>query len=204
MDAFGVYLPAWLPSWQRLLPAVLLFIAVGFLIVLVQRALARALARAVRQKHLPTETALILRRSIGLGLWLLLILSTLRHVGVNVDGLWTLLLSTLAVIGVGLLAVWTMISNFTASFFIWIWRPYELGDKVELIPDGFKGRVVDRNLMFTAIREEDGSVLMVPNNFFFQKVTRRAPDDVGLTELERLERGEWRRPSAEERRHPKS
>lgn len=92
--------------------------------------------------------------------------------GLSVSGLWALLASVAALIGVGFLAVWTIISNMTASFFITIWHPFRLGETVELLPDGLSGRVIDRNLMFTVLREERGTILHVPNNFFFQKVFR--------------------------------
>ena len=187
MNAFGLDWPQWLPSWQQLLPSLIIFVVGALVVALVQRALGRALARASRHTPMSAETALTLQRVSAGALWLLLVLLTLRHLGVNVDGLWTLLVSTLAVIGVGLLAVWTMVSNITASFFIWIWRPYELGERIELIPDGIKGRAVDRSLMFTVIREEDGSTLMVPNNLFFQRIIRRAPNDGRQTALERWE-----------------
>lgn len=179
--------PKWLPGWQHLLPSLLVFAVGVLLVVLVQRMLGRALMRAKRHTPMSAETALVLQRLTGGALWVMLVLVTLRHLGVNVDGLWTLLVSTLAVIGVGLLAVWTMVSNITASFFIWIWRPYELGERIEVIPDGIKGRAVDRSLMFTVIREEDGSTLMVPNNLFFQRIIRRAPNDGRRTTLERWE-----------------
>ena len=180
-------------DWHQLLPSLIIFAVGALLVMLLQRALRRALARASRHTPMSAETALTLQRVTAGALWLLLVLLTLRHMGVNVDGLWTLMVSTLAVIGVGLLAVWTMVSNITASFFIWIWRPYELGERIELIPDGIKGRAVDRSLMFTVIREEDGSTLMVPNNLFFQRIIRRAPNDGRDTALERWERDNGRR-----------
>ncbi|MEJ2479063.1 MAG: mechanosensitive ion channel family protein [Acidihalobacter sp.] len=201
MNAFGLDWPQWLPSWQQLLPSLIIFVVGALVVALVQRALGRALARASRHTPMSAETALTLQRVSAGALWLLLVLLTLRHLGVNVDGLWTLLVSTLAVIGVGLLAVWTMVSNITASFFIWIWRPYELGERIELIPDGIKGRAVDRSLMFTIIREEDGSTLMVPNNLFFQRIIRRAPNDGRQTALERWEHDK-RRSSGEVPREP--
>ncbi len=187
-------------DWHQLLPSLIIFAVGALLVMLVQRALRRALARASRHTPMSAETALTLQRVSAGALWLLLVLLTLRHLGVNVDGLWALMVSTLAVIGVGLLAVWTMVSNITASFFIWIWRPYELGERIELIPDGIKGRAVDRSLMFTVIREEDGSTLMVPNNLFFQRIIRRAPNDGRDTALERWERDNGRYPDAAPRR----
>ena len=72
----------------------------------------------------------------------------------------------------GFLATWAMVSNVTASLFLTIWHPFRLGDTVELLPENLKGRAIDRNLMFTVLREESGSVLQVPNNLFFQKIFR--------------------------------
>ena len=68
--------------------------------------------------------------------WLIAALLILSLWGVSVSGLWTLLVATAMIIGVGFLTVWAMISN-------------------------VKGRVVVRNLMFTALREENGARLLV-------------------------------------------
>jgi small-conductance mechanosensitive channel len=57
-------------------------------------------------------------------------------------------------------------------FFITIWRPFHLGDNVELLPENLKGRVIDRNLMFTVLSEDSGATLLVANNLFFQKIFR--------------------------------
>jgi len=65
-----------------------------------------------------------------------------------------------------------MISNFTASFFLVLWRPFHVGQIVEMLPENLKGRVIDRSLMFTTLSEESGSVLQIPNNLFFQKIFR--------------------------------
>ncbi|MGB6807711.1 MAG: mechanosensitive ion channel domain-containing protein, partial [Pseudolabrys sp.] len=75
-------------------------------------------------------------------------------------------------IGVGFLATWAIVSNFTSSFFLTIWRPFRLGDTVILLPENTSGRVTDRNLMFTVLRDQDRSVVNVPKNLFFQKMLR--------------------------------
>ena len=90
--------------------------------------------------------------------------------GLDVSGIWALLISAAAVIGVGFLAVWTIVSNITASLFLSVWRPFKLGQTVEVLPENLKGRVIDRNLMFTVLRDGEDRVLQVPNNFFFQKM----------------------------------
>lgn len=177
----------WLKEWQALVPFFLLLIFGGGAVLLVQGFLRRHFNQMVSRAPISPGTLLILRRAISLSLWVVFGLLLLRQAGVNVDGIWTMLASMLAVIGVGLLAVWTMVSNITASLFIWIWRPYELGETIELLPTNVKGRAVDRSLMYTTIREADGTLLMVPNNQFFQNITRRWPTRARFTDYEAWE-----------------
>ena len=122
--------------------------------------------------NIPYETVLIVRRLVAGLLWGALGLLLLNFWGVAVSGVWTVLVSTAAVIGAGFLATWAMISNVTASLFISIWRPFHLGTTVELIPENVTGRVIERNMMFTVLRETSGAALHVPNNLFFQKLFR--------------------------------
>jgi small-conductance mechanosensitive channel len=92
--------------------------------------------------------------------------------GIGLGGVWAVVVSAITLIGVGFIATWAMISNFTASFFLVLWRPFHVGQAVEMLPENLKGRVIDRNLMFTTLSEESGSVLQIPNNLFFQKIFR--------------------------------
>jgi small-conductance mechanosensitive channel len=105
-------------------------------------------------------------------LWSLTASIILNTWGVALSGIWAFLVSAITIIGVGFLATWAMISNFTANFFLIFWRPFQFGQTVEILPENLKGRVTDRNLMFTTLLEESGSELIIPNNFFFQKMFR--------------------------------
>jgi small-conductance mechanosensitive channel len=113
---------------------------------------------------------LLIPRVVGSIVWLVVALIILGLWGIDVSGIWALLISAAAVIGVGFLAVWTIVSNMTASLFLSFWRPFKLGQTVEVLPENLKGRVIDRNLMFTVLRDGEDRVLQVPNNFFFQKM----------------------------------
>jgi small-conductance mechanosensitive channel len=150
--------------------ALLLFALIAILAL--NRLLQGWLRRVEARVNLSYETVLTLTRVVSGGLWLVTALLVLNLWGVSVAGLWTLLASVIAVIGVGFLAVWTMVSNVTASFFISLWRPFRLGQTVEILPETLKGRVIDRNLMFTIMRDDGGNLLHVPNNLFFQKMFR--------------------------------
>ncbi len=159
-------------SFEIVITTAALVLAAFFLILAFNRLLWRVLRTAEGRQFLDYETLLTITRSISILFWIVTGLLVLDLWGVNVGGVWTLLVSTAAVIGVGFLAVWTMISNITASVFISLWRPFHLGHTVELLPEQLKGRVIDRNMMFTVMRAEDGSLLQVPNNLFFQKIFR--------------------------------
>ncbi|MBO0741779.1 MAG: mechanosensitive ion channel family protein [Hyphomicrobiaceae bacterium] len=169
-------LVAWLDqaniSVPLLLGTVALIVFALIAILALNRLLRGWLRRVETTVHLSYETALTLTRIVSAGLWLVTALLVLNLWGISVSGLWTLLASAIAVIGVGFLAVWTMVSNVTASFFLSLWRPFRLGQTVEILPEALKGRVIDRNLMFTMLRDEDGNLLQVPNNMFFQKMFR--------------------------------
>jgi len=126
--------------------------------------------------NLTDETNFIINRVITAVLWTLTVFIALNVWGIGLGGVWAVLVSAITIIGVGFIATWAMISNFTASFFLVLWRPFHVGQIVEILPENLKGRVVDRNLMFTILSEESGSKLQIPNNLFFQKVFRVSGD----------------------------
>ena len=156
-------------SWIALFATAGIVIAAFALSRVIKRILPTLRGVAARL-HLPHESALTMTRvSIG-AVWIIVATLLLEIWGISVGGLWTLLVSAATVIGVGFLATWTMVSNITASFFIAIWRPFHLGDTVEVLPENLKGRVIEINLMFVVVRESGGSVIQIPNNLFFQRM----------------------------------
>ena len=155
-----------------------ILLAGAAIVLVVNRALRRALQRLQPWIPLPPGTVLTVARGASSLLWIIVALILLEFWGVSVSGLWASLVSVAAVIGVGFLAVWTMISNITASLFITIWRPFRLGDTVEVLPESLKGRAIERNLMFTVLREAEDRTLLVPNNLFFQKIFRVTTPDI--------------------------
>src|ERR1700734_2073907 len=125
---------------EDLLGSVAIVISAAVMILSIERAAQRLLHRLPPRTHLPTETSLTIARALSMLLWVGVVFILLGFWGISVTGLWASLVSIAAVIGVGFLAVWTMISNITASLFITIWRPFHLGDTVEVLPEGLKGR----------------------------------------------------------------
>ena len=128
------------------------------------------------------KTNSTINRVIIAVLWALIVFIILDVWGIGLAGVWAVLVSAITIIGVGFIATWAMTSNFTASFFLVLWRPFHVGQTVEVLPENLKGRVVGRNLMFTTLSEESGSVLQIPNSLFFQKMFR-VSDDVPVATI---------------------
>ena len=144
----------------------------GFAWLIINRYIWKFFARVERRLSISYEASLTIARSAAIAVWIVAAMLILSLWGVSMSGLWTLLVSAAAVIGVAFLAVWAMVSNVTASLFLTIWRPFHLGQTVEILPENLKGRVAGRDMMYTALSEESGATLYVPNNLFFQKMFR--------------------------------
>ncbi|PTY04883.1 mechanosensitive ion channel family protein [Opitutaceae bacterium EW11] len=97
----------------------------------------------------------------------------LQAFGMNVSGLWGVLSTILAMVAIGFVAVWSVLSNTLCTLIILVFRPFAVGDELEFPGEPVKGRVVDLNFIYTSLQTEDGAVMQVPNNLFFQKVLRR-------------------------------
>jgi small-conductance mechanosensitive channel len=159
-------------SIEAILGTVVVLVVAEILILMLNRLLRRLLVQIQPRLRFAPAAVRPFTRTLGSLVWLAAGLLILDIWGVSVTGLWTILVSFATVVGVGFLAVWTIVSNITASFFLTIWHPFRLGQIVELLPENLKGRVSDRNLMFTVLQEADGTTLQIPNNQFFQKIFR--------------------------------
>jgi small-conductance mechanosensitive channel len=147
------------------------------------RSLKQWLIHLQSRLNLSDKTNFTINRVIIAVLWTLTVLIVLDVWGVGLGGVWAVLVGTITIIGVGFIATWAMTSNLTASFFLVLWRPFHVGQTVEILPENLKGRVVDRNLMFTTLSEDSGSVLQIPNSLFFQKIFRVSSDQKNLTDV---------------------
>lgn len=149
------------------------------LAIVVDRVLSSALRALVNADRLPESTARLLERWLRGLLVLVTVLVIVAIAGYAIDSLWTFLTTLLAMIAIGFVAVWSILSNLLATFVILIWRPFNLGEEIEIMPDGVGGRVVDINFIYTVLRSEDGRMTAIPNNTFAQKFIRRTPLKLG-------------------------
>ena len=121
---------------------------------------------------LPTPVLVPVERVIRVVAIVAAVLLVLQQFNVLADA-WTTITALAAVVGVGFIAVWSILSNAFCALVLLISRPFQIGDDIEIVPEGMRGEVVDFNLIFTILRSEDGSTVQVPNNLFFQKMFRR-------------------------------
>ncbi len=176
-------------SWQSLVRHALVFALVigGSLVVY---SLVKALLdRGVRRKALPEPVAVVGRLVVRWTVIVVALVMLLQDLGLA-QGAWAVLSAALAMVAVGFFAVWSTLGNIMCTLLLLIFKPFKVGDTVELVGDGVKGRVIDLTFMFTTLREEDGALVRVPNVQFFQKNTRCYPGDQVVELDEQLRRDE--------------
>ena len=103
---------------------------------------------------------------------ILIIFGVSRITGIDLGGVIPTLMLILGTLIFLSFAAWSMLGNVTAGFVIMIWRPFEIGHIVEIMPDGYTGEIINVNLMFTSIKTDIGARLSIPNAIILQKVVR--------------------------------
>ena len=91
--------------------------------------------------------------------------------GVNLNNIWVYLGGFLSVAAIELFAVWSILSNIISGIFIFIMNPFKIDSKIKLHDPEVQATVVNINLMFTELEDDDG-IFNVPNNTFFQKTVK--------------------------------
>lgn len=173
MDTFA------LPDLQPLFHAALKSLPLALLVLagaaVVQFLLSRGLALLADRTRLAPADLLPLKKVLNSVLYLITVVLILTVFGVNLGGLWAILSTILAMVAIGFVAVWSLLSNVSSTVIILLFRPFAVGDEIEFAGEPVKGKVVDLNFLYTTLRADDGALLQIPNNLFFQKTVRRRP-----------------------------
>lgn len=159
--------------------------SIGFVIlaggVLVYLGLLRGLKSLETGRYLPARLVGTLRRAT---LWLILVASALmflQALGV-LHSVVTAVTGVLALLAIGFVAVWSVLSNTLCSLILMVVRPFRVGDTIGFPPDDYRGKVVNFNMIFTTLETDEGLLLQVPNNTFFQRpiVRKKGSWHIGL------------------------
>lgn len=152
---------------------------VAWLIYMVAR---RALTGMVSRQRLSQPMARIVLRFTRWLMAPIVLLLVLHEAGFDIQGLWAPISAVLAMIAVAFVAVWSVVSNVLCTLLIIAFRPFRIGDRIELLEPtgttGLKGTVIDLTFMHATLEEppdEEGNlrVVKVPTSLFFQKAVRR-------------------------------
>ncbi len=143
--------------------------------------LLRGLKTLETGRYLPARLVSTLSRST---LWLILFASALmflQSLGV-LHSVVTAVTGVLALLAIGFVAVWSVLSNTLCSLILMVVRPFRVGDTIGFPPDDYHGKVVNFNMIFTTLETDDGLLLQVPNNTFFQRpiVRKKGSWHIGL------------------------
>jgi len=148
-----------------------LILLVAFLLFVGLRGRIQAFARWA---NLPRLAFAPVRLTLRYGILAVAVVLVLGRWGFEVDTLLAVLGTILGLVAIGFVAVWSVLSNFLCAFVLVLFKPFAVGDEVELVgADGVKGRVVDLSLLFTTLEFGPGETVLVPNNIFFQRIFRR-------------------------------
>lgn len=107
---------------------------------------------------------LLIAALVLLGLW-----------GFELGTIFALLGTVLGLVAIGFVAVWSVLSNFLCTLVLVVFKPFSVGDELELPGDNVRGRVVDLSLIFTTLQTSPHETVLVPNNTYFQKIFKRRP-----------------------------
>ncbi len=174
------YLPSWMHQWIGTLQVLLNIVAI-LAVAWLMRLLARhLLARVGRHYTLPLQLEIAARRLSNFLIWTTSLVLILDQLGVSATVLWTAFTGFAAVGAVAFFAAWSVLSNIFCTLLIFTTRPFRIGDTIELVENGekpgFKGRVIDVNLIYSTLEETSGTgnnLVQIPNSLFFQRATRR-------------------------------
>lgn len=125
------------------------------LVALVVSLVLKRLINVMRDvKHV---SPLIANRLHAVRRWVIIVLAVLailEALGIF-RGAWALISTALAALALGFVAAWSVLSNATAALLILTFRPFRIGDEIELLElsNGFPigGRVLDMNLLYTTL-----------------------------------------------------
>ena len=147
-------------------PKILLILIVALVVIRIVHTLTCGMV-ALRARHLPPgirgqqiqTLASVINSIASFVVWFLVGLTVLDRVGINLGPL-------LASAGIAGLAIGfgaqTLVKDFINGFFVLLEDQYNIGDGVRLA--GVKGTVEDMSLRRTVLRDDDGTVHVIPNS----------------------------------------
>lgn len=139
---------------------------------LILHALLRWLINRHVERYMPKFTKKTpLRKLVTPLVAILTLLAVISVWGVNLENLWIYATSIAGLVAIGFVAVWSVLSNLLASTILITSRRVRIGDSIEILPEGIKGKVINITLMFIVLEDKKYKIT-VPSNMYFQKFVK--------------------------------
>ncbi len=154
-------------------------VAVGVILAAVAgyATMVRGVKLAERRGRLPRAIGFAIRKVLRWAMFLVAATLLLQVLGAF-ESVFTALAGVLTLVAAGFVAFWSVLSNILCAIILLIARPFMLGDRLTFPGDqNLTGEVSDFTLLFTTLMTDDGKLLQVPNNLFFQKMFLREHGD---------------------------
>lgn len=145
--------------------AVVLLTYIGF------RLLKRIISKIARKKEVRAERVFYIQKVFE-ALFTLAGLVAIAFIwSVDFKGFSVFASSLFAIAGVALFAQWSILSNVTASIIIFFTFPARVGDTIRIIDgdNSVEGKIKEISLFQTEINDQDGNLIIYPNNLLLQK-----------------------------------
>lgn len=147
-------MPDLMPLFTKFVSEIFGVLAILLVAMVVSVALKRLINVMRDVKHV---SPLIAHRLHTARRWVIIVLAVLAildALGIF-RGAWALISTALAALALGFVAAWSVLSNATAALLILTFRPFRIGDEIELLDlsNGYPigGRVLDMNLLYTTL-----------------------------------------------------
>ena len=156
-----------------IIPAIIVVVAA----VIIDQALESRISNYGDKKKLPQSHVHAIKIIIR---WIIVIAGILiagSIFGIGIGRLWIVISSIAAMIIIGFVALWSILGNILAALVLMIWRPFQIGDKITLLPEEITGTVKETNLFFTKIETEKETIINITNTNIIQKIIEVHPTD---------------------------
>ena len=145
--------------------------AVALLTYIAFRLFKRMIIRIARKKEVPTERVFYIQKVFEVLFALAGLVAIAFIWSVDFKGFSVFASSIFAIVGVALFAQWSILSNVTASIIIFFNFPARVGDTIRIIDgdNSVEGKIREISLFQTELNDQDGNLIIYPNNLLLQK-----------------------------------
>ncbi len=163
MDSFG------LSYFLIVVIPVIVAVAIG---IVLERIVTNLISSYGKRKGLPPSPVHLMKLLIRWVIVIVVIITVAGIFGIGLANLWIAISTIISMVIIGFFAVWSVLSNILATLIVMVWRPFQIGDKVAILPENLSGEIIDMNLIFSKLKTDEGDIINIPNNTWITKFTK--------------------------------